>query len=79
MRRRVQNAIRLLTTKSTEIKNKKSGSDKAAADDDDDDDDDDPYLLGDTNSSSVVDEAIDPEKPNGDFDPTPMSSHKCMV
>ena len=61
---RMQNAIRLLIDQvEQKSKNKKkSGSDKAAADDDDDDDDDDPYLLGDTNSSSVVDEAIDPMK-----------------
>ena len=61
---RMQNAIRLLIDQvEQKSKNKKkSGSDKAAADDDDDDDDGDPYLLGDTNSSSVVDEAIDPRK-----------------
>ena len=60
---RMQNAIRLLIDQvEQKSKNKKKiGSDKAATDDDDDDDDD-PYLLGDTNSSSVVDEAIDPRK-----------------
>ena len=61
---RMQNAIRLLIDQvEQKSKNKKkSGSDKSATDDDDDDYDDDPYLLGDTNSSSVVDEAIDPRK-----------------